>query len=169
MVCNRSLHLQGNPKLAWHPARLTKGWGYVDISMDTLHLKYPLILFGYEGSALTLPLFLLSPNILMLCHRSSTMTKDHFLIIFYGTKLPLCVDVPLTLIHSFIHSRLPLFFQDDLSRCISQQSTQQYQRKQIFSILITYFFRIITFIWRILYDTPFIFFMAFKLLKSYTQ
>ena len=57
----------------------------VDLSMDTLHLKYPLVLFEYEGSALTLPLFLLSPRIIMLCHCSSTMRKDHFLI-FYGTK-----------------------------------------------------------------------------------
>ena len=40
--------------------------------------KYPLVLFGSEGSALTLPLFLLLPRIIMLCHCSSTMTKDHF-------------------------------------------------------------------------------------------
>ena len=33
----------------------------MDLSMDTLHLKYPLVLFGSKGSALTLPLFLL-PN-----------------------------------------------------------------------------------------------------------
>ena len=28
--------------------------------MDTMHLKDPLVLFGYEGSARSLPLFLLS-------------------------------------------------------------------------------------------------------------
>ena len=28
--------------------------------MDTMHLKDPLVLFGFEGSALSLPLFLLS-------------------------------------------------------------------------------------------------------------
>ena len=86
MVCNRSWHLPGNPKLVWHPARLIKEWVCVDLSMETLHLKDPLVLFGYEGSALTLPLFLLSPRIIMLCHCSSTMTKDHFLLISYGTK-----------------------------------------------------------------------------------
>ena len=50
-------------------------------------LKYSLVdLFGSEGSALTLPLFLLSPRIIMLCHCSSTITKDHFLMMCYGTK-----------------------------------------------------------------------------------
>ena len=78
MVCNRSWDLPGNPKLVWHPARLLKEWGCVDLSMDNLHLKDPLVLFGVEGSALTFPLFLFSPRIIMLCHCSSTMTKDHF-------------------------------------------------------------------------------------------
>ena len=63
--------------------------------MDTTHLKDPLVLFGAVGSALTLPLFLLSPRIIMLCHSSSTITKDHFLVIFHGSKWPLCADVPL--------------------------------------------------------------------------
>ena len=74
---------------------LWKEGGCVDLSMDSLHLKYPLVLFGSEGSGLTLPLFLLSPRIIMLCHWSSTMTKDHFLLTYHGTKWPLCVDVPL--------------------------------------------------------------------------
>ena len=78
MVCNRSWHLPGDPKLVWHPARLTKEWGCVGLFMDTLHLKYPFVLSGSEGSALTIPLFLLSPIIIMLCHFSLTMTKDHF-------------------------------------------------------------------------------------------
>ena len=54
--------------------------------MDTPHLKDPLVLFGSEGSALTLPLFHLSPTITMFCHCSLTMIKDHFEIISYGTK-----------------------------------------------------------------------------------
>ena len=54
--------------------------------MDTLHLKDPLVLIGSEGSALTLPLFLLSTRIIMLCHCSSAMTKDHFLLKLYVTK-----------------------------------------------------------------------------------
>ena len=83
----------------WHHARLIKEWGCVDLSMNTLHLKYPLVLFGCEGSALTLPLFLLSPRIIMLCHCSSTMTKDHFLLMLYDTKWPLCA-----IKHLFIHS-----------------------------------------------------------------
>ena len=88
MVCNRSWHLPGNPKLVWHPARLIKEGGCVDLSVDTLHLKDPLVLFGSEGSALSLPLFHLSHRIIMLCHCSSTVTKDHFLVIFYITKWP---------------------------------------------------------------------------------
>ena len=31
----------------------------------------------------------------MLCHCSSTMTKGHFLVILYGTKLHVCAGVPL--------------------------------------------------------------------------
>ena len=42
----------------------------------------------------------------MLCHCSSTVTKDHFLVILYATEWPLCADVPLKLIHSIIHSCL---------------------------------------------------------------
>ena len=52
MVCNRSWHLPGNPKLVWHPARLTTEGGCVNLFIDTLHLKYPSVLFGSEGSAL---------------------------------------------------------------------------------------------------------------------
>ena len=47
--------------------------------------------------------WVLSPGIIMLYHCSSAMTKDHFLLISYGTKWPLCVDVPLNT-YSFIHS-----------------------------------------------------------------
>ena len=67
MVCNGSWHLPGNPKLVWHPTRLIKEGGCVDMSMDTSHLKYPLVLFGSGGSALTLNLFLLLPKIIKLC------------------------------------------------------------------------------------------------------
>ena len=77
MVCIRSWHLPRNPKLVWHPARLIKEGTCVDQSLDTLHLTYPLVRFGSEGSTITLPLFLLSPRILMLFHCSSTMTKDY--------------------------------------------------------------------------------------------
>ena len=45
--------------------------------------------------------FLLSSRILMLSHCSSTMKKDHFLLISYGTKWPLCVNVPVNT-YSFI-------------------------------------------------------------------
>ena len=86
MVFNRSWHLPGNPKLVWHPARLIKEWGYVGLSMENLPLKYPLVLFRSDGSALNLPLFRHSPRIIMLRHCSLVMTKDHFLEIFYGTK-----------------------------------------------------------------------------------
>ena len=61
IVCNRDWHLPGNPKLAWHPARLITEWGCVELSMDTMHLKDPLVLFEFDGSALSLPLFLLLP------------------------------------------------------------------------------------------------------------
>ena len=86
MVCNRSWHLPGNLKLVWHPDCLIKVGGCEDMSMNTLHLKYPLVLFGSEGSALTLPLILLSPRVVILCHCSSTITKDHFFIKSYGSK-----------------------------------------------------------------------------------
>ena len=75
----------GNPKLG-HSACLIKEGGCVDLSMVTQHLKYLLVLFGYEGPALTLLRFLLTLKLIMLCHSSSTMTKDNFLLIFYGNK-----------------------------------------------------------------------------------
>ena len=84
MVYNRSWHLPGDPKQVG--TLIKKEGGCVDLAMDTLHLKYPLVLFGSEGYALTLLLLLLSPRVIVLCHCSSTMTKDHFLMIFYGTK-----------------------------------------------------------------------------------
>ena len=65
LVCNRNCHLLGNPKPKWHPARPIKERECVDLSMDTLHLKGLLVLFGSEGSALALPLFLLSPRIII--------------------------------------------------------------------------------------------------------
>ena len=86
MVCNMSWHLPGKSKLVRHPAHLIKEWGCVDLLMDTLHLKYPLVLLGFEGSALILPLFLLLPGIDMICHCSSTMTNEHFLQMPYDTK-----------------------------------------------------------------------------------
>ena len=67
MLCNRIWHLLGNPKLVWEPTRLRKERGYVDLSMDTMHLNDPLTIFGSECSSLTPPLFLLSPRIIMLC------------------------------------------------------------------------------------------------------
>ena len=89
MVCNRSWHLSGNPKLVWHPAQLINEWGCVDLSMDTLHLQYPLVLFGSEGSALTLPLFHLTPRITTLS------------LFFNNEKGPLFANT--LFIYSFIH------------------------------------------------------------------
>ena len=66
MVCNRCWHLPLNPKIVWHPACLMIEGGCGDLSMDTLHLKYPRALLKSEGSAFTLPLFLLLPRIIML-------------------------------------------------------------------------------------------------------
>ena len=65
-------------------------------------VKYPLVLFGSEGSAHTLPPFLLSPRIIMLCHCSSAMAYDHLLLISHGTEWPLCVIVLLKT-YSCIH------------------------------------------------------------------
>ena len=72
MVCSRSCHLPGNSRLLWHPVRFIKGGGCVDLSVDTMHLKDPLVLFEFESSVLSLPPFLLSSRINMLCHCSST-------------------------------------------------------------------------------------------------
>ena len=103
MVCNRSWHLQGNPKLVWHSARLTKEGGCVDLSMDTVHLDDPLILFRFEGSALSLPL--LSYRIDMLYHFSSTFTKDHFWGKTLWHWMAMCADVSLSP-YSFIYCHI---------------------------------------------------------------
>ena len=102
MVCNMGGHLPGNHELMWHPARLIKEGACVDLSMYTLHLKNPLVLFVSEDSTLNLPLFPLSPRMIMLRHCSSIMTKNHFLVISYGSKWYWCFDVPLNT-YSFIH------------------------------------------------------------------
>ena len=96
VVCNRSWHLLGNPKLVWRAASLKKEGGFFNLSLDAMHLNGLLVLLRFEGSALFLPLFLLSPSINMLCRCSSTVTKDHHL-------QKLCVDVPLSPYY-FIHS-----------------------------------------------------------------
>ena len=80
----------------WHPAGLIKEGGHVDLSVDTMHLKDPLVIFGFEGSDLSLTLSLLSPRIDMLCHCSSTMTEDHFLekrnvMALSGLCVPMCL------------------------------------------------------------------------------
>ena len=66
--------------------------GCIDLSVEIMHLKDPLILFGSEGSALTPPLFLLQSRIILLCHCSTSMTKFHFLVKCYGTKLLVCAS-----------------------------------------------------------------------------
>ena len=40
----------------------------MDLSVDTMHLKDSLVLFGFESSTLSLPLFLHSTRINMVCH-----------------------------------------------------------------------------------------------------
>ena len=97
MVSNRGCSLQGNPKLVWHPACLMKEGAYVNLCLDTMHLKYPLVLFGFEVSALSLPLFLLSPRINMV------KKEEPLLVKCYDTMWPLCADMPLSP-HSFIHT-----------------------------------------------------------------
>ena len=52
--------------MAWHPAHLIKEGGCVDLSMDTMHIKDPWFLFGFEGSALSIPRLLPSHRIHML-------------------------------------------------------------------------------------------------------
>ena len=86
MICNRSWHLPGNPLPVWHPARLIKERGCVDLSVDTMYLKDPMVHFGFEGYTLFLSLFFLSPIISMLCHCTSTVRKDHFSENLYGLK-----------------------------------------------------------------------------------
>ena len=51
-----SPYLPGNPKLVWNPARLIQKGGCVDLSLDTMRLKYSSVLFGSESSySLLLP------------------------------------------------------------------------------------------------------------------
>ena len=73
-------HLPWNPKQVWHPSHLIKEGVCVYLSMDTMHLKDPLVLFGPEDSACTLTPFLLSLTIIMLCHCSLTYTYIKYAI-----------------------------------------------------------------------------------------
>ena len=57
--------LPGKPKLLWHPVRLIKDGGCVDLSMDTMHPKATLDL----KALLLLSLFyLLQPKLKIVCH-----------------------------------------------------------------------------------------------------
>ena len=78
MVCNGSWHLPGSPKLVWHPARLIKEGGCVDLSVDTMHLKDPLILFLDLKALLFLFVFFFFHILNNLCHCFSPITTDHF-------------------------------------------------------------------------------------------
>ena len=82
-LCKLNNYVPGNPTLAWHPACLIKKWGCVDLSMDTMHLKDPLVLFGYEGSALSLPLFVLSHALPLFFNNGKEPLRKKTL---YGTK-----------------------------------------------------------------------------------
>ena len=42
----------------------------MDLFIDTMHIKDPFVLFGSEGSAISLPLNLLSSRIIAHCHCS---------------------------------------------------------------------------------------------------
>ena len=85
--------------LVWHPARPVKEGGCVD-----LYLRYPLVLFGSEGSALTPPLFLSSPRIVLLCDCSLTMAKDHFCYTFWHKMTSVCRCAFKHSFIEFIHS-----------------------------------------------------------------
>ena len=96
MVSNRSWPARPvELKVVLSPARLIKEGGCVDLSMDTLHLRYPLVLFGSKGSAL------LSPRMIVLS------------LLFNNDKGPLYANVVwhcMTFVcrcafkHLFIHS-----------------------------------------------------------------
>ena len=64
--------------------------------MDTMHLKDPLVLFGYEGSSLSLPLFLLS-HALPLFFKNGKQPKKNFMAL--NSLMCWCAFKP-----SFIHS-----------------------------------------------------------------
>ena len=105
IACKRSWHFPGKPKLVWHPAHRIKEWGCIDMSMDTQHLKYPLVLFGSEGSALTLARFLLSPGISMLVIVLQQRQRTTFWS-YYRALNGLCVSMCRLSTYSFIHSYL---------------------------------------------------------------
>ena len=109
-------YLPGNTKLVWQPAPMCGSvYGY--------HLSQgsdALVLFWSVGSALTLPLFLLSRRMVMLCQCSLTITTDNLLVIVHDIKWPLHVDIhlslhPLTAYSTMIHD---LFQHDDDCRNI---------------------------------------------------
>ena len=104
---------RGTLSYVWHPTRLINEGGCGDMSMDTLHLKDPLVLFGFEGSALSLPLFLLSQRHYMLCHCSSTMARAPLWKNFMALNglVRRCAFKPLFIHHSSMH--VPFIFLPD--------------------------------------------------------
>ena len=54
----------------------------MDLSIDTMHTKDPFVLFGSEGSAISLPLNLLSSRIIARCHCSHN--NDNIPLFWYN-------------------------------------------------------------------------------------
>ena len=81
----------GEPyKLVRQPACIIKEGGCVDLSMDTMHLKDPLVLFGHKGSALTLPLFS-SFTLLALSRFFNDDQPWKYLIALNGLCVSMCI------------------------------------------------------------------------------
>ena len=71
--------------------------------MDTMHLKDPLVLFGFEGSALSLPLFYLSHALPLFLNNGKGPLNEKNNFMALNGLLCRCAFKPI-FIHSFIHN-----------------------------------------------------------------
>ena len=91
-MCNRSRDLPGNRKQECLPTHSITEGECTDLSVDTMHINNPSVLFEFNCSAVSR--FPLPYRIIVLCHYSLTLTKNHFLAKLNGAKRPLWADVP---------------------------------------------------------------------------
>ena len=68
--------------------------------MDTMHLKDPLVLFGFEDYVLSLPLFVLSHALSLFFNTGKGPLYGKNVMELNGLNVPMCQEALIPIIHS---------------------------------------------------------------------
>ena len=100
----------------------------INAKTHTMHLKDPLVLFGFKGFAFSPPLLLLSYRMYMLWHCSSAIKKDHLKKNMAVNGLVCRCAFKHLIIHSFIHSFILSTVRNQINLKTSLQSPRHVGR-----------------------------------------